>query len=236
LTEVSVEWDNICEKREAAIECGKDVSLMSVTAPWLIRRVREVRPKRLLDAGCGSGYITAQLVTGTDYCCGVDASRKSIALAREKYRATGIQFSLSPIADFHADVPFDLCVSMMALTSDPTWLASVQKIHSLLVPSGLFLIMISHPCFWPKYWGYQSEPWFNYNKEIYIEHDFSISLVKSMGKTTYIHRPLTQYYDGLIEAGFTVEKLEEPYPTSQTPDGYSYQYPRFLFLQCRKKG
>ena len=51
--------------------------------------------------------------------------------------------------------------------------------------------MITHPFFWPKYWGYESEEWYKYNEEIFIENEFSISFEKEMGKTTYIHRPLS---------------------------------------------
>lgn len=234
LDDLCAEWDGVCEKREQVIESGKDISLLSVTAPWLLGSILGESPKTVLDAGCGTGYVSSLVAPHVDSCIGIDASKKSISIARRKYRCPNLDFQVSTIAGFESTQQFDLCLSNMALTSDPLWIESIARIYRLLKPHGALMVMIAHPCFWPRYWGFQNEKWFNYNDEIYIEHDFSISLVKSLGKTTYIHRPLTQYFEGITSAGFQIEKIEEPYPVGPLPEGYSYPYPRFLFLQCRK--
>ena len=95
--------------------------------------------------------------------------------------------------------------------------------------------MIPHPCFWPKYWDFEKAPWFDYNREIYIEHDFSISLVKSLGKATFIHRPLEMYISAIADADYYIEGLKEPYPYTAVPGEYIYEYPRFLLIKCKKR-
>lgn len=233
-TEICSEWDTVCSIRQNAIDSGNDVSLTSVIAPSILKNVLQESHQSIIDVGCGTGYIASLLAKDSEICYGIDVSSKSISIAREKYASTGARFFNSSIAEFSTTISFDMCISNMALISDPFLYESLKKMYEITVPNGHLVIMITHPCFWPKYWGFQDENWFNYNNEVFIEHDFSISLIKSMGKTTYIHRPLSSYINGLTSVGFTIEKFEEPYPVGSVPTGYNYEYPRFLLIKCRK--
>lgn len=232
--DISREWDVICHARQAVIEQGKDISLTAVTAPCILRNVGNDHPHRLLDVGCGSGYLTSRLSEVVDDCLGIDISGESIKLAQKLYSADNLQFQCSSIAEFNTDAPFDACVSNMVFMSDPDWLGSIRHIFDLLKPDGRLYFTITHPCFWPRYWNYQNESWFDYRQEIFIEGDFGTSLAKSIGTTTHIHRPMSQYFNGIISSGFTIESVEEPYPVKAVPEGYTYEYPRFLFFKCRK--
>lgn len=237
LNDISLEWDGICDNRQNAIISGRDISLISVTAPCILRNITETHPKNILDAGCGTGYITSLVANKVGHCCncwGIDVSSRSISIAEKNYTSDNVHFLRTSIEDFISPVLFDICISNMALISDPTYLNTIKKLYSVLIPGGKLFIMITHPCFWPKYWGLQEQFWFRYNEEMYIEHNFSISLVKSMGNTTYIHRPAESYINGLIAAGFSIECIEEPYPVGNTPLNYDYPYPRFLFIKCKK--
>ena len=231
---ISLEWDEICEKRQSIIEQEKDISLLTVTGPCMLRNIKEEAPAKLLDVGCGTGYLTSKVSEFVDDCLGIDISRKSIELAGEKYGTPGLRFENCGICDFDKEKEFDACMVNMVFMTDPEWTLSAKRIFELLKVGGTLFITITHPCFWPKYWGYDKEEWFHYNKEIFIRHDFSISMVKSIGQTTHIHRPLEQYVQKLVEIGFQIEKIEEPYPVGEVPDGYEYKYPRFLFIKCRK--
>lgn len=233
--DISKEWDSICEARNRTIIEKKDVSLLYVTAPCIINNVKNDLPTKILDVGCGTGYLTNQLSDFVDKCYGIDISKKSIEIARKQYCKNNLTFLHANINDFSHKEEFDSCVSNMVLMTDPEWMKSLSNIYRVLYPKGTLFIMITHPCYWPKYWGYQDEPWFDYNSEIFINKEFSISMVKDIGMTTHIHRPLTQYFNVLIKTGFIIEKIEEPYPVAKTPLGYQFEYPRFLFLKCRKK-
>ena len=98
-----------------------------------------------------------------------------------------------------------MCVANMVFSSDPELSCSLQAIHNMLNAKGILLVVIPHPCFWAKYWNFETEEWFDYGKEIFIEHDFSVSLVKSRGKATYIHRPLQQYINEITSNGFQLK-------------------------------
>lgn len=237
LEDISLEWDEVCHDRHDAITKEQDISLVSVTAPCVIRHVAEAAPGRVLDAGCGTGYLSsliAKQLMDRGVCYGIDASRKSISIAQKNYLSGNLHFLQTTIQEYCPSALFDMCVSNMALTCDPELETTLNKLYSLLVPGGSLLIVIAHPWFWAQYWGYQDEAWFHYGEEIFMEHDFSITLVKSMGKSTYIHRPLSQYMSALLAAGFVIDEVEEPYPVGATPEHYTYRYPRFLFIRGRK--
>lgn len=234
LKEVQAEWDALCNIRQDAIDSGKDFSLMAVTAPCIIKEL-DVPNNGILDVGCGTGYLTSLLATYTTRCVGIDVSAASIDIAKSRYSDSSAVFTVSSIGNFNTDNRFDICVANMVLSCDPDWEQSVQSIYNLLSERGKLLVMLPHPCYWSKYWGFENEDWFNCNEEIYIEHDFSISLVKSLGSATYIHRPLSTYIGKICGAGFMLEKMVEPYPVREMPKEYKYDYPRFLFLKFVKQ-
>ena len=234
LCEVQAEWDALCTTRQNTIDAGKDYSLMAVTAPCIIKEL-DVPNNGILDVGCGTGYLTSLLAKHTTRCVGIDISASSIDVAKSRYSDSSAVFMVSSIGNFSTDIKFDICVANMVLSCDPDWEKSIRSIKNLLCKGGKLLIMLPHPCYWPKYWGFDKEDWFNCNEEIYIEHDFSISLAKSLGNATYIHRPLSTYITKICGEGFMLEKMIEPYPVSELPEDYNYEYPRFLLLKFIKE-
>lgn len=234
LCEVKAEWDALCTTRQNAIDAGQDYSLLAVTAPCIIKEL-DMPNNGILDVGCGTGYLTSLLAKHTTRCVGIDVSASSIDVAKLRYSDSSAVFMVSSIGNFSTDIKFDICVANMVLSCDPDWETSIRSIKNLLNERGKLLIMLPHPCYWPKYWGFDKESWFNCNEEIYIEHDFSISLAKSLGNATYIHRPLSMYITKICGEGFILEKMVEPYPVSELPEDYKYEYPRFLLLKFEKE-
>lgn len=234
LKKIANEWDKVSPERQIIIENGKDVSLTYVTVPCIIRNISESNPSKVLDVGCGTGYLTQKLSYYCDFCCGIDVSTECIDIAKRKYSSDKILYLNSSIADFKVDYQFDACTANMVLMTDPEWELSLKRVYEVLKDEGQLFIMITHPCFWPIYWKYNTENWFNYNKELFIEHDFCTSLSQSLGVTTHIHRPLSMYVNTLQKIGFEIVKFEEPLPIQGTPKEYRYDYPRFLFIKCIK--
>lgn len=235
LGDICNEWGSVCQRRQCAIEEGRDVSLISITTPCIIRHIKLDNPTTVLDAGCGTGYLTSAVSQYVHSCVGIDLSEPSISLAKKCYGGGNIDFISTEISKYNAETSFDACISNLVFMSDPNWIDSVKQIYRLLLPYGKFYVMITHPCFWPKYWRFDDKEWFHYNEELFIENDFSITFEKYMGKTTYIHRSLTHYLEGLVSTGFSIDTIEEPYPVVTTPKGYEYSYPRFLFIKCIKQ-
>lgn len=234
LSEIQSEWDVMCGNRQEAIDTGKDFSLLAVTAPCIISELGTNNVNSIIDVGCGTGYLTSLLAQHANKCIGIDASANSIAIAKSRYGNSGAEFVVSSINDFSPNMQIDICVANMVFSCDPDWSNSIRSIYKLLARNGKLLVMIPHPCNWPKYWGFENAPWFKCNEEVYIEHDFSLSLAKALGTATYIHRPLSLYISKICGEKFLLEKMIEPYPVENLPDRYKYDFPRFLFMKFTK--
>ena len=109
----------------------------------------------------------------------------------------------------------------------------------LLSTNGSFIATITHPWFWPQYWGYADAHWFNYEKETILEASFRISGEITDYVTTHVHRPLSRYLKSLSQAGFRVDRVFAPFPSEQVQTLYParWKFPRFLaFLASKAPG
>lgn len=235
LIDISKEWDEVCLKRVESIEANQDFSLINVNIPCIINHLPYCNIENILEVGCGIGYLSNILSERCNQVIGIDISRKSIEFARNTYHNNNLQFEITSIQDYKPTIKIHTCIANMVLMTDPNIVQSLNAIYNIIEKNGSFLFTITHPCFWPKYWGYDIAPWFDYNNEIFIENEFSTSQNKNLGITTHIHRPLNFYFNLINETGFTIEKIIEPYPIKELPQNYSYSYPRFLFMLCAKK-
>ena len=105
-----------------------------------------------------------------------------------------------------------------------TFLSALYKIGR----KSRIVLTLTHPAFWPKYWGYENDEKFDYLGEQWIESNFKTSAQTYSEVTTHIHRPIEMYMNGLAEAGFTditLDELRGPEPVEAFP------YPRFLAIK-----
>jgi hypothetical protein len=127
-------------------------------------------------------------------------------------------------------------VAVMTLMSAPDIRGIARALAGLLQTKSRFVATITHPCFWPKYWGYENASWFRYEVETFIEAPFVISRCRTEARTTHIHRPLDQYVNVFAEEGFRLDALAEPIPPPAVQALYPapWRYPRFLGLRWEK--
>lgn len=234
---IEQEWDEVADYRDRLIQSGQDISLLDVTEPFILEAISPEGMRSVLDCGCGSGHLT-QIIANRlkKTVIGIDISGKSIALAEKNYgESDNLTFLKSSIIHFAKhDIVFDACIANMVLMDIADIKRNMISIFNLLKPNGTFCFTITHPCFWPIYWEYFNEPWFNYESEICIKAPFYIN-GKHVGQTTHVHRPLSLYISLCKEVGFTIEKIKELYPLNSHLDlNYHYDYPRFIGFVCRK--
>ncbi len=234
---IEQEWDEIADVRDRMIRSGQDISLLDVTEPFILESISSDEIKTVLDCGCGSGHLT-QMVANRfkKSVIGIDISGKSIDLAKKNYGdSDNLDFVKSSIIHFAKHtISFDACIANMVLMDLAEIKRNLNAIYDLLKPNGLFCFTITHPCFWPIYWEYFKEPWFNYGAELNIKAPFYVN-GEYIGKTTHVHRPLSTYFALCKEVGFSVENIKELYPLNSHLDlNYHYEYPRFIGFVCRK--
>jgi len=237
--EIAIEWDDIAVDRAHQILEEKDMSYKHILAPAIFSLISQKMMKNIIDVGCGIGHLTQQLLQYGEKVTGVDLSKINIEMANSMYTRENLSFfhtSIEGYAQKNKLKKYELAVANMTLMDAPSLDNVVEAVSKLLVENGQFIFSITHPCFWPFYWDYGNKNWFEYNKELFIESQFQISLDSNVDKkTTHIHRPISYYINSLSRHGFQIQKILEPMPSAETSELYPVKwiYPRFMVFQCK---
>ena len=97
--------------------------------------------KRVLDAGCGTGYGSAELAQSAAEVTGVDIAPEAIEYARANYPLPGLRFIESSCAavPFPAD-SFDLVIAFEVIEHLPDFRAFLDDSARVLTREGLFMV------------------------------------------------------------------------------------------------
>src|SRR6201996_2569406 len=216
--DLAAEWDRVAEDRDILIAEGRDLSYRHILLPAL-RRLSAGwlgGNQRILDVGCGTGRFAAGLAE--DYpdlnVVAIDPSNVSVEIAmKQRSGVSNLTFtctSAESLSGNDATGKFDLIIANMLFQN----VASLKNVLSacvrMLAQDGALVFAIPHPCFWPRYWKYDQEPWFNYKDELWIEAPFRTSLSPdTRTRTTHTHRPLSDYINAFREVGLCIDELAE---------------------------
>jgi len=210
------EWDRLAEERHRQIASGEDLSFEHVVVPTIWHLLQGVDLTVVLDIGSGTGDFTARLARVSGKVIAIEPSRTNMEAARRVCQTSAnVQFVeriLEEAGDLD-EVPVTAAVAVMTLMTVANLRSFAKALAAMLHRGTSFVATITHPWFWPRYWGYEGEPWFRYDAEIFIEGPFAISLCRTELTTTHIHRPLEQYVSVFAQEGFQLSALVEPMPS-----------------------
>ena len=103
-----------------------------------IREILLPQPgERILDLGCGTGQLTAEIAATGAEVIGLDSSESAIAQCLQNYPQ--IEFRVADAANFSCKQPFDAVFSNAALHWIHPPKATVQCIYQALKPGGRFV-------------------------------------------------------------------------------------------------
>ncbi len=239
--QIAREWNAVAELRARQIRERKDISFHRVLLPYILKTSTRSDLSSVVDVGCGTGFVSRELDRLSPRVIGVDLSAQSIETARAEAAKENdgnlafVNASVEEYATSELEGSFTLAVANMTLSAVASLDATVRAVARLLAPGGHLIFTITHPCFWPLYWGYAEAEWFDYKSEIFIEAPFRISLEsRSAPVTTHVHRPLERYIETLLAAGLRIAELAELKPTPDVEKMYPHpwKYPRFIGARC----
>ena len=97
--------------------------------------------RRTLDAGCGTGYGSAELAQSAINVTGLDVAPEAIAFARATYPIPGLRFVVSSCATMpFPGKAFDLIVAFEVIEHLPDHRAFLQECARVLTHPGLFIV------------------------------------------------------------------------------------------------
>jgi len=222
--------------------------------PALLRVIGDVGGLRLLDLGCGNGYLSRRFARMGAQVIGIDASAPIIECAqlRERANPVGIEYHVGDAARLHMidNASIDVGVSNMALMDIEDAAGAIIEVGRVVRPGGRFAASLSHPCFdivnasaWViERMEFTTTVWRKVSRyrEIRAGRCPWRAGQEHIGYTPAYHRPLSWYVRTLRGAGFVITTLEEPEPTEEllanSPSGpWLAEIPLHIVFEARRE-
>lgn len=205
--------------------------------PMMLKLLRgRVRGRHVLELGCGTGLLTRKLVRMGGRVTGVDSSGSMIEIAREEVR--GATFVRADMRRIRAGAGgYDLVVSSLAFHYVRELGDLLARCHKMLRPDGLLIFSIHHPNSSLKLLQDQKKSGGVYFS---VGAPYRWRMLPGMELVSY-HQTIESISDGLVSAGFLVERILESKPRRASrhinPKAYdaAQMIPPFLAVCARKE-
>ena len=212
-------WDDIAADWDLQVGDDGDGNRVLNSDPVLWAFAGDVTGLEVLDAGCGTGYLTRQLRERGAHVVGVDFSPKMIEIARVK--GASVDFRVDSCSELKTvgDASVDMVIANYVLMDTPDLEGTMRAFVRVLRDAGVAIVIFSHPCF-PQgrataaergdgvvyHWDHSyfdrrkhvDPPWAHFTSQF-----------------TWFHRPLSDYWKAFKAAGFDVLDFEEPRLTEE---------------------
>ena len=212
-------WDTISAHYQANTRISTDDVHYGPMAPGEreLGLLGDVANKRVIEIGCGGGQNSIALARWGATCIGVDPSPAQIAHARRLALENGVdvQFIVGVAEDLSAfpDGHFDIALSSHAFGYVTDLRRAYDEAWRVLRPGGLFVFCLTHPWFQAVGWHLTGDPdapeigdyaaWPDVEEWDWTYEDGTTARMRGHLRT------LAQIVNGLIEAGFVLERLVE---------------------------
>jgi ubiquinone/menaquinone biosynthesis C-methylase UbiE len=181
--------------------------------PAMLALAGDVAGRRILDAGCGSGPLSAALRDRGAIMTGFDSSAGMLELAR---RRLGGDADLR-VADLASPLPypdgaFDDVVASLVLHYLEDWTAPLAEIRRVLRPGGRLIASVNHPI--------AGHALVRPDAEYFSTYLWSEEITTSSGQSYVLanwHRPLPAMVGAFTGAGFRITAIDEPLHAPDTP-------------------
>lgn len=222
-------YDSIADVYAARVDAAPYNALYE--RPAMLSLLPEVGGARVLDAGCGAGWYSEQLAVRGARVTSIDASGEMIRHARARL-GKDADLRVADLArplDFAEDASHDGVLSALALHYLRDWRTPLAEFRRILKPDGWLLFSTHHPAADAVLFG--PAPYL----EVAEREDFW----EGVGTVRFHHRPLREIVNPLADAGFAIQRLEEPLPTDAfralKPEAYErlLRQPNFLLVLAR---
>ncbi len=112
---------------------------------------RYAAARRVLDAGCGAGYGTAELARSAIRATGIDLSADAVRYGREHYSAPNLHFlQASCTALPLQNASIDLAVVFEVIEHLPDWPSLLAEVRRILAPGGLLIISTPNKAYYAE--------------------------------------------------------------------------------------
>jgi ubiquinone/menaquinone biosynthesis C-methylase UbiE len=222
---VANDYDSFAE----AYAAENETSLLNAyyARPAILDLAGDVAGRRILDAGCGAGTVSAALRDRGAVMTGFDYSAKMVELARRRL-GDDVDLRVADIASPlpYPDAAFDDVIAALVLHYLEDWTVPLAESRRVLKPGGRLIVVVNHPIIFKV-----AHPEGDYFATTKWSEEYTFNGQKAV--LTYWHRPLHAMTDAFTAAGFRTAVISEPPPAPEArelfPDELA-QFPSGAFL------
>lgn len=261
-TTVKEQWDDAAESWVKFVRSGKNYYTEYLNGPALKQRIGNVTGKKVLDIGCGEGFLSRFFAAAGAEVTGVDISEKLIkaAVEEEGRRMLGIRYLAADAADLSmlGSEGFDVVSCFMALMDMLDYDGVISEVSRVLKTEGKFITVLEHPCFtanrliedkpvsgWVKRThknGTKEYPRFwlsDYFHRHSCSYKWNHARLPSSFVTTGFHRTLSDYVNSMCKHGLAITGMDEPQPLEEgvrlhPPMAKHYRIPHTILIEATK--
>lgn len=228
-------WDIVADEYNTLQGKIGDPFRRLILDPVIFELFGTVRDQRILDAGCGNGYISWQLTKRGARVSGVDWSVMMIARAKQNFPELDFRvFNIEQTLPF-AEGEFDAIVASMVIQDvrDPE--RALAELVKRLRVGGQLILAIPHPCYaypagvirrtWWQRWTQQPGDFII--QDYALERKVTVPIQGMRQATPRHHRTLSQYWQLVERSGLMIRSMREP-TIRDMEQLRSHHHPRWL--------
>lgn len=203
--------------------------------PAMVEMWPDLDGKRVLDAGCGPGVYSEDLLRRGAVVTSIDISDRMLEHARKRLGPDAdirLVDMTKPLDIFQAD-EFEFINAPLCLDYIEDWRSLFSEFCRMLKPGGQFQFSCGHPAFDAEY--FETDEYFSVERVECKWKGFGVDVLMPSYR-----RSLEEIMMPLIESGFHIERVVEPLPTKEfeAADLKSFKKlmhrPGFLCVLARK--
>lgn len=193
--------------------------------------IGDVAGQRVLDAGCGEGFVARVLNSHGACVTAMDISRPLVDVARSKDSEATIDYRVhdlsSPLPELEGQ--FDLVASHLVLNDVPDYLGFISTIASLMSPTAKAVFSLNNP--YSAVLREKASSYFASGEAVIYQ-----GMAQSGVEVYYYHRTLEDYVTALRDSGLLLRSLKDvPPSTDMLPRRDKWNTVPFLMvLECVK--
>jgi SAM-dependent methyltransferase len=222
--DIDTTWSTNADLWDAGYDEHGDSNRRYSSDPVLLRMLGDVRSKRVLDAGSGTGYLSRLLARAGAQVTAVENARRfhEIALEYERRDPLRIDFRHGSISSMPwlEDASFDAAVANYVLMDVADYEASIAEIARVLKPGGGLVYAIVHNTIdfrWdcPPSDSPRKDDRVGWRDAGYFERRAGYVQWGEFQPFLTFHRPLRDYITACNAVGLELRDLDEPYLTEE---------------------
>ena len=216
--------------------------------PLIFQTLGEIAGRRILDAGCGDGYLARKLSQLGAVVTGIEAAGEllAFAIAEETKAASGITYVHGDVSamPFFKDNSFEVVVTNNVIQDVEDYQGAFREFSRVLLPGGRYIHIENHPCYSLQGSGWvrdeQGNRLFRKVDNYFRRGPFLAQWRPQTGMqpTVTWHRTLGDIMNSLVTNGLQIAKVVEPEPPESWRDDVqrsdAFRIPDFLVLVCTK--